>query len=104
MFGRVPTISVTEAAAQKLLLVDVREPQEIDEAAVPGALAIPLGQLPGQLAELPRNRTIGFICRSGNRSASATRAARRVGLDAVNVAGGVLAWSRAGLPLRKDAR
>jgi rhodanese-related sulfurtransferase len=104
MVGRVPTVSAADAAARGVLLVDVREPHEIAEVAVPGALAIPLRTLPGRLAELPRDRTVGFICRSGNRSAGATRAARRAGLDAVNVAGGVLAWARAGLPLTRDGK
>jgi rhodanese-related sulfurtransferase len=110
MFGRhpVPKISVADAAEQaragRLVLVDVREPGEIAQAAVPGARHIALGGLAARLGELPAGQTIGFICRSGNRSGTATRSALRAGLDAVNVEGGVLAWSRAGLPLTRDGK
>lgn len=109
MFGRsVPTISVDEAAAQaragRLVLVDVREPGEVAEAALPGARHIPLGQLSARDSELPRDRRIAFVCRSGNRSRAATRAAVRAGHDAVNVQGGVIAWGRAGLPFASDRK
>jgi rhodanese-related sulfurtransferase len=99
----IPTIPVDEAAARartgRLVLVDVREPREVAQAAIPGARHIPVGQLTGRSGELPRDRQIGFVCRSGRRSAAATRAALQTGVDAVNVEGGVMAWSRAGLPL-----
>ena len=110
MFGRkpVPRITVTDAAEQaragRLVLVDVREPAEIAQAAVPGVRHIPLGSLTARFGELPADHTIGFICRSGNRSGTATRAALRAGLDAVNVDGGVLAWGRAGLPLSRNGK
>ena len=108
MFGRhsTPTITVEEAVAQardgRLVLVDVREPGEVAQAAVPGARHIPLGQLAARSDELPRDRRVGFVCRSGNRSARAAKAAAEAGLDAVNVKGGVVAWSRAGLPLSNE--
>ena len=112
MFGlrAIPKISVNDAAARaragRLVLVNVREPAEVARAAVPGARHIPLSTLTQRRGELPQDRPIGFICRSGHRSGTAPRAALRAGLDAVNVDGGVHAWSRAGLPLSsagKDA-
>jgi rhodanese-related sulfurtransferase len=87
-----------DANAGKLVLVDVREPAEVAEAAVPGARHIPLGQLVARSGQLPADRRIAFICRSGNRSRTATKAALDAGLDAVNVKGGVTAWRMAGLP------
>jgi rhodanese-related sulfurtransferase len=110
MFGlhSTPSISVEEAAALagdgRLLLVDVREAGEVAQAAVPGARHIPLRQLATRSDELPRDRRIGFVCRSGSRSAGATKAALKAGFDAVNVKGGVMAWSRAGLPLSNERR
>jgi rhodanese-related sulfurtransferase len=107
-FRSVPTITVDEAAAQAkagaLVLVDVREPGEVAHAAVPGSRHIPLGRLGARTAELPKDRRIGFICRSGSRSGAATKAALGAGLDAVNVKGGVTAWTRAGLPLGRKVR
>jgi rhodanese-related sulfurtransferase len=53
------------------------------------------------MGELQGGNTVAFVCRSGARSARATRAAAKAGLDAVNVSGGVIAWTRAGLPLTR---
>lgn len=96
-------ISASDAAARhaggQLQLVDVREPEEVAEVRIPDAVHIPLGELGDRMGELDRQRPVAFVCRSGNRSAMATRAAGKAGLDAVNVEGGVLAWAKAGLPL-----
>ena len=83
-----------------LQLVDVREPRELAEASIPGAVHIPLGQLPDRIGKLDPGRKYAFVCRSGKRSAAATRIAVKAGLDAANVRGGVTAWTAAGLPLK----
>ncbi len=72
------------------LLLDVREPLEIAAGPVPGALHIPLGQLRARLGELPRDREIHVVCRSGQRSYIATRILLQHGFKAKNVSGGVL--------------
>ena len=77
-------------------LIDVREPAEYSEAHVPGAVLIPMGQLPSRLEELPRDRTLYVICRSGNRSGAMGPLLDAHGFDSVNVVGGTLAWVRAG--------
>ena len=87
-----------------LQLVDVRAPGELEQARVDGALHIPLGTLAARLGELDRGRPVAFPCRSGNRSARATRMAAAAGFDAANVQGGVIAWARADLPLTSDGR
>ena len=75
-------------------LLDVREPAERDIVTVPGdQLAIPLRELPARLAEVPNDRTVVVYCRSGGRSARAVAELSRAGRDAVNLAGGVLAWA-----------
>ena len=108
LFRRSKSLTPTEAAAAltggELQLVDVREPAELAEARVKGVKHIPLGQLPARLSELDRDCPTAFLCRSGTRSAMATRSAASAGLDAANVKGGVIAWSRAGLPLLSDSR
>jgi rhodanese-related sulfurtransferase len=102
LFHRSKSFTPAEAAAAhgrgELQIVDVREAAELAEASVHGAIHIPLRQLGGRLGELD-GRPVAFLCRSGSRSALATRAASRAGLDAANVSGGIVAWSRAGLPV-----
>jgi rhodanese-related sulfurtransferase len=77
-------------------VVDVREPLEFAEAHVPGAVLIPMSELPGRVAELDATEPVYLICRSGQRSAVMCRLLAANGYDAVNVAGGTLAWVRAG--------
>ena len=103
MFRRLPTISPREAAERlsrgELELVDVREVAEVAEAGAPAATHIPLGRLQVEMNRLDRQRPVAFVCRSGGRSAAATRTALAAGLDAANVSGGMTAWARQGLPL-----
>jgi rhodanese-related sulfurtransferase len=104
-FTRKPSITPEQAAAaaakRELVLVDVREPSELRGGRVRGAVNIPLGQLRARVHELERGRQIGFLCHSGARSSRATAIAIKAGYDAVNVRGGVIAWTRAGLPLKR---
>jgi DMSO/TMAO reductase YedYZ molybdopterin-dependent catalytic subunit len=81
------------------LLLDVREPGEWQAEHAPDAVLVPMGQLRNRHAELPRDRPIVVICRSGGRSAAVTGALRAAGFDAVNLAGGMCAWAAAGLPV-----
>jgi rhodanese-related sulfurtransferase len=76
-------------------LLDVREPWELEIAAVDGAIAIPLGELNQRVGELPRDRPLAVMCHHGGRSAQATAWLRNQGFDhATNVAGGIDAWAR----------
>ena len=97
----IPEIDVQELARQRAAgapLVDVREDDEFAEARVPGAQLIPLGQVPERIDEVPTSGTVYVICARGGRSAKAAEHYRQRGIDAVNVAGGTLAWIDAGLP------
>jgi len=77
------------------VILDVREPWELEIAAVDGALAIPLGELPRRVSEAPRDRPVAAMCHHGGRSASATAWLRAQGFDNVmNVVGGIDAWAR----------
>ncbi len=71
-------------------LLDVREPVELTVEGVPGAVNIPMGQLRSRLDELPRDREIQVICRSGQRAYTATRCLRQNGFDARVLSGGML--------------
>jgi len=103
LFHRTLAIAPGEAArrlaAGELTLIDVRDPHELPAGRVRGARNLPLGELAARLGELDRDRPVAFICRSGARSATATRIAAGAGYDAVNVKGGMLAWTRSGLPV-----
>ena len=96
-------IGVDEARAymargreKNYLLVDVRQPDEYAREHIPGAVLIPLGELPSRLGELPPDRDILFYCRSGMRSRGAAIFAgsrpRNAG-TIYNLTGGMLAWN-----------
>ena len=80
-------------------LLDVREHDEWDAGHIEGARHIPLSELSARLGELPKERTIVAVCRSGVRSEAAVNGLRRLGYQAENLEGGVNAWDRAKLPL-----
>jgi rhodanese-related sulfurtransferase len=71
-------------------LLDVREPLELAVEQAPGAINIPLGQLRARLGELPRDREILVICRSGQRAYYAQRMLLQNGFKARNLSGGML--------------
>lgn len=102
--GPVPVPAIDVDALRPLLeggapLVDVREPDEYQEAHAPGARLVPLGEVPDRVAEIPTEGTVYVICRSGGRSAKAVEYLRANGVDAVNVTGGTLAWIESGAPV-----
>lgn len=90
-------------AEDKLLLVDVREEWEWDSGRLPGSVHIPLGTLPGRIAEIPADVTPVFICAAGARSMRACQFLAAQGRDAINLAGGVSLWSSVfGAPPRPE--
>lgn len=93
-------ITITEAEKRRSTnqILDVREDVEVAEGAIPGALHIPLGDLGTRLSELDRAVPVIAVCRSGNRSATAAEALNQAGFTADNMAGGMTAWKKAGLP------
>lgn len=80
-------------------LLDVREQEEWDEAHIEEATLIPLGELHARLSELPAEREIVCLCRSGKRSAMATQALEQAGYQVRNMKGGMLEWLRQGHPV-----
>ena len=102
----VPSIDVREAAARLAtadppMLVDVREPDEFSAVRAQGAVLMPLSTFILRARQLPRDRALLVICAVGGRSAAATAHLLADGWpDVTNVAGGTLAWERAGLPVR----
>jgi len=104
LFEGVPETDPREATALMAagaLMVDIREADEWEEVRIPGAEFRPLSEINDWYEALPRDRTIILQCRSGNRSAMATASLmREAGMDNVlNLAGGIIAWHQAGLPI-----
>ncbi len=95
----VPEISVNELANKLLngaFLIDVRELDEWLTERVPEVPLIPLGEITDRLKEFPKEREVFIICRSGARSATACQFLRSNDVNAINVAGGTLAWIASG--------
>ncbi len=87
------TVDELESALQTgAPLIDVREIDEYQAGHVPGAVLVPLASVPAALDHFPADRRAYVICRSGARSYRACEFLVDQGLDAVNVAGGTLAW------------
>jgi rhodanese-related sulfurtransferase len=93
-------ITITEAEQRRTsaCILDVREDFEVAEGMIPGALHIPRGQLQARLSELNPAVPVIAVCRSGNRSAAVADALNGVGYKADTMAGGMTAWTSAGLP------
>jgi len=92
-------ISVRELARKRnagedFVLLDVREPDELELAALSGAVHVPMREIPARLNEIPREREIVVMCHGGVRSDSVAHYLRAQGYARVlNLAGGIDAWS-----------
>ena len=83
------------AAGDDLVLLDVREPHELVQSSVKGALHIPMAQIPERLAELDRDRPLVILCRSGSRSqAVASFLLQRGFTQVANLSGGIIRWNQ----------
>jgi rhodanese-related sulfurtransferase len=97
----VPEIAAT-AVDESTFLLDVREDDEWQAGHAPAAVHVPMGQIVGRLDEVPAGVPIAVICRVGSRSAQVAEYLSRLGRDAANVDGGMVAWARAGLPMESS--
>jgi rhodanese-related sulfurtransferase len=87
-------------ADDEIVLVDVREDDEWADGHIEGALHVPLGELAARLDELPDDKTVVTMCRSGRRSMQALGVLSEGGYDTLHhLDGGILAWQREGLPV-----
>jgi rhodanese-related sulfurtransferase len=106
--GELPTVDVVEADRLRsvngppALIVDVREAGEFLAARVEGSVLLPLSQFLQGYQRLPQDRQLLIFCNSGNRSKTATAWLVTHGYpNSANVAGGIVAWMRAGLPVKR---
>ena len=95
--GGVPELPAVPASAlpSDAQVLDVREDDEWEAGHLPGALHVPLAQVPQRLAELPAGQ-LHVVCRGGGRSQRAAEWLQGHGYDAVNVEGGMQAWAASG--------
>ncbi len=101
--GMTQNIAPTDLSDDALVL-DVREPDEWAAGHAPGAVHIPLGDVPARIGELPESDgPLPVVCRSGGRSSRAVQWLEGQGYDVVNVDGGMKAWSAAGKHMVADS-
>lgn len=96
-------VSVAEAAKKRsagAFVLDVRTVEEWNEYHVPGSKLIPIDELGARLAEVPKDREVVVVCRSGNRSAKGRDLLLNAGYAQVtSLAGGLQTWRNAGQPV-----
>jgi rhodanese-related sulfurtransferase len=104
----IPAIDVAEAERRlredpdRPLLVDVREESEFVDVRAPGAVLLPMSMFAARAGELPQDRPLMIVCHLGGRSSAAAGFLIRSGRsDVFNVTGGMDAWERGGLPVRR---
>ncbi|RLP68265.1 rhodanese-like domain-containing protein [Mycetocola reblochoni] len=97
-------MDVTELAAlgDGAVIVDVREPDELQRVRLASAVSIPLSRFLESVGELPDAEPLYVLCHSGGRSARVAAYLEQSGREAVNVRGGITAWAEAGLPVVRD--
>jgi len=97
LHGKAPVIhwdEITEEDEAKALLLDVRNEDEFEEDAVPGAIHLPLDEARDRLGELPRDKAIYPYCAAGHRSYIATRIYQQHGFNVKNVSGGFRTYKK----------
>jgi hydroxyacylglutathione hydrolase len=90
-------VSVDEALQlwqnKEATLIDIRTPAEYRDGHIPGVVNIPLDELEKRLSEIPKDKKVVLICRTGNRSAQGTKMLRSKGFANVfNSTGGMSTW------------
>ena len=94
-----PSASV-EQVPDDAFLLDVREDEEWTAGHIPGAVHVPMMEIPARADEVPDDRDVVVVCRVGSRSAQVVAYLRQNGWDRViNLDGGMAAWDRAGRPM-----
>src|ERR1700730_13763411 len=83
------------SAGDKPVIIDVREPEEVAYGMIPGAIHLPMGQIPQRLDDIPREGEVIFVCRSSHRSGQVCDYLNMLGFEKpVNMVGGMLAWNQ----------
>ncbi len=84
-------------------ILDVRTSEEWNQGHIPGSVLIPLEQLSGRLQEVPRDRDVVVVCRTGSRSQQGLEILQQTGFTRVaSMTGGMVAWQAAGYPVESQ--
>ena len=100
--GTYPTVSVQDlktAVDSGAYVLDVRTPEEFAGGHIASAINLPLDQVEARSSEVPSDKPVYVICRSGNRSKQASDILKKAGKDVKNVGGGMNDWAAAGYPV-----
>ncbi|WP_428719788.1 rhodanese-like domain-containing protein [Thermus sp.] len=98
---------IQPAAAKQMMdtldvfILDVREPGEFKDGRIPGAVNIPIRELPKRIGEIPKGKPIIIYCGTGHRGAMGLVFLRGQGYNVKNILGGFKAWTGANLPVEK---
>jgi rhodanese-related sulfurtransferase len=87
---------------ESVILLDVREDDEWQRGHAPGAVHIPMGQIPDRIGEIDSTAALYVVCQGGGRSQRVSQYLAQNGYAPVNVSGGMLAWAGAGRPVVTD--
>jgi rhodanese-related sulfurtransferase len=94
----IQSISTTDlrkrlSQGEQITIIDVREAEEVAEGMIPGAIHIPLGEIPSRYNEIQQKEDIILVCRSGKRSQKAYEFLQAQGFkNLFNLDGGMLQW------------
>jgi rhodanese-related sulfurtransferase len=98
----VQTLASEQAAGRRIF--DVREVDEYEEVRLAGVTLIPMAEVAEEIEQFEGADPVYVVCHTGSRSGRVVEYLRRNGIDAVNVAGGMVAWIQAGLPTESGPR
>ena len=103
-----PNLSLEQARAEhdsgKVLMIDIREPQEHSTGVAQGVVLLPMSQLAQRVSEIPKDadRPVLLICNTQNRSRAVTQALQEQGFTNIRyVNGGMSEWAKRGWPMVK---
>ncbi|MGI8578787.1 MAG: rhodanese-like domain-containing protein [Nocardioidaceae bacterium] len=104
MPDQIPEVEVSSLPTElsDTVVLDVREDDEWRAGHIEGATHLPMGEVTARLGELPADKRMLVVCRSGGRSAQVTGFLQTQGKDAVNLAGGMRSWQAAGRPMTTE--
>lgn len=98
----VPAAELPAELSESVILLDVREDEEWQHGHAAGAVHIPMAEVPSRIGEVEPDAELFVVCRSGARSLRVVEYLARIGYEATNVDGGMVAWDAAGRPIVRD--
>ncbi|MGB7236128.1 MAG: rhodanese-like domain-containing protein [Rhodococcus sp. (in: high G+C Gram-positive bacteria)] len=98
----VPAAELPSEWSESVILLDVREDEEWQHGHAAGAIHIPMAEIPSRIGEVEPDAELFVVCRSGARSLRVVEYLARIGYEASNVDGGMVAWNAAGRPIVRD--